>query len=417
MSDDLTAALAAVVGDDEIRTAPADRATYALAGVVPAVVARPADGEALRACVAAIGARGGTLVALGQGAHRALGHAPARYDVALSCARLDRLRAYTPADMTVTVEAGMTVAALARVLDAEGQWLPLDPPLPDRTTIGGLVAADLGGALCASQGRVRDFVIGIAAVTAAGRLVHGGGTVVKNVAGYDLMKLLIGSLGTLAVVTEVTLKVRPRPPVRRCVVLDAGNVSRGLALAATLAAVDALALTFVVGAEARLVLVLGGVDEDVAVARAAVAAGAPDAAVVLDVPVDDPAARALLADVRDFVRTAPGEIVARVTSLPTRTPALAAALASGASRMQVDPRAGRTTLTLATTEPVPAIAALVAIAAAHDAQLVLERWPEALAGEVEVWRPLPAALPLMRRMKDTLDPQATLAPGRFVGRI
>jgi hypothetical protein len=68
-------------------------------------------------------------------------------------------------------------------------------------------------------------------------------------------------------------------------------------------------------------------------------------------------------------------------------------------------------------EPVPAIAALAATAAAHDAQLVLERWPEALTGVVEVWRPLPAALPLMRRMKDTLDPQATLAPGRFVGRI
>jgi glycolate oxidase FAD binding subunit len=408
---------------------PEARRALAIAGVVPALVARPAGRAELGAAVAAVAAAGGALVPLGLGAHRALGHPPARYDLALSTAGLARVRDYTPADMTVTVEAGVTLAALADLLAGEGQWLPLEPPLPGATTAGGLIAADLGGWLRASQGRVRDFVIGIEVVTAAGTAARAGGRVVKNVAGYDLMKLMTGSLGTLAVVTEVTFKVRPRPAVARCLALRAPDLAAALALGERVAepGVEPLAATLafdVGGGEApRLVAVLGGVDEDVSVARARLLdrAAATGAEVELEADAGAPAARALSEAARDFSRAAPGSVVARLAGLPRRGGRLAATLAEAfrpeGGRALLDPRTGAVTVALDPPDSAAAIARLAALAEGEGAHLVLERCPDALAETVEVWRPLPAALPLMRRMKQALDPAGTLAPGRFVGRI
>ncbi len=420
MSVDLASALTRLIGDG-VETAIAAREAYAIGSVTPSVVATPGDCEALRACVSVVGDAGAALIPLGYGAHRALGHEPRRYDVALVCAALASIRDYTPADMTVTVEAGLTVAALQEVLAREGQWLPLDPPCPAETTIGGLVAADLGGPLCGSQGRVRDFVIGLGAVMADGRLIRAGGKVVKNVAGYDLMKLLTGSLGTLAVLTEVTLKVRPRPAVTRCLVFELADADAGIESASALAAIglDALAMTVVAeggaGGRARLVVLLAGVDADVAAARRCLEEHV--AGVVLDVSADEVAAHAVIAPIRDFVRTTAGDVVVQIVALPDAAGRVASVLAGEATRMQFDARSGRTVAAFATTDPARLIERVAARAATHGAHVVLERWPLVLAGEVEVWRPLPASLALMRRMKTELDPRATLAPGRFVGGI
>lgn len=424
---DLAAALADALGG--VCTDPAARAAVAIGGRVPAIVAAPADGAALAAAVARVAATGHALVPLGHGAHRALGHAPERYDVALGCARLDRVLDYAPADMTVTVEAGVTLAALQELLAREGQWLPLEVPLPSETTIGGLVAADLGGPLRASQGRVRDFLIGVGFVTADGRAARAGGQVVKNVAGYDLMKLLTGSLGTLAVVRQATFKVRPRPALVRSLALAPGDVASALALAEDLATsgVAPLAATVVLecdGSAPPLVLVrLGGVEADVAAARLRLLdlAARSGAEVVLGEAADEPAALALAVAVRDFVRAAPGEVVVRLPTLPRQAGAVTAAVlravAGHAGRCLLDPRSGDVALAVETAEPAATIAALAVLAAGHGARLVVERWPVALAATIEVWRPLPAALPLMRRVKTALDPQGVLAPGRFVGRL
>src|SRR5439155_13006439 len=134
------------------------------------------------------------------------GAPPARLDAVLRLDRVARVIDHQPGDMTVTVEAGCPLATLAEVLGAAGQWLPLDPPRADATTVGGLVAADLSGPLRASQGRVRDLLLGVRVVGADGVLVSGGGRVVKNVAGYDLPKLHVGALGTLGVIVEATFK-------------------------------------------------------------------------------------------------------------------------------------------------------------------------------------------------------------------
>ena len=117
-------------------------------------------------------------------------------------------------DMTVTVEAGCPLARLQERLAAAGQWLPLDPPHPDRTTLGGLVAANLSGPLRASQGTARDLLLGIAVVGADGALVRGGGRVVKNVAGYDLPKLHVGALGTVGVIVEAHVQGPPASRTR-----------------------------------------------------------------------------------------------------------------------------------------------------------------------------------------------------------
>src|SRR5262249_11951185 len=159
---------------------------------------------------------------------------PERYDVALSPRALAGIVDYVPADMTVTVASGTTLEMRDGVLAREGQLLPLAPPLPPQTTVGGLMGAALSALYRAAQGRVRDFDMGIAMVTAEGREARAGGSVVKNVAGYDLMKLLIGSLGTLAIVTEATFKVRPRPEVMRVVALACADRDRGISLAARL---------------------------------------------------------------------------------------------------------------------------------------------------------------------------------------
>src|SRR5438552_18510872 len=122
-------------------------------------------------------------------------------------ARLTRVVDHKAADMTVTVEAGCPLAALGAALGSAGQWLSLDPPRPEETTVGGLVAANLSGPLRASQGGVRDLLIGLRVVNADGAVVAGGGRVVKNVAGYDLPKLHGGALGSAGAIVEATFKV------------------------------------------------------------------------------------------------------------------------------------------------------------------------------------------------------------------
>jgi glycolate oxidase FAD binding subunit len=132
-------------------------------------------------------------------------------DIGVSLARMNRVLDYEPDDMTVVAEAGLTLGALNECTTKHGQRLPCDPANPELTTLGTLVSAAKSGPLRLSEGRVRDLLIGIRFVGHDGRLVHGGGRVVKNVAGYDLMKVMTGAFGTLGIITETTFKVRPSP--------------------------------------------------------------------------------------------------------------------------------------------------------------------------------------------------------------
>ena len=131
--------------------------------------------------------------------------------ITLCTTSLSKVIDYPARDMTVTVEAGIRIDELAKLLAAEGQRLPVDVAQAHRATLGGVAAANASGSRRFGLGTMRDYVIGVSAVDAAGRMFKAGGRVVKNVAGYDLCKLLVGSLGTLAVITQLTLKLRPLP--------------------------------------------------------------------------------------------------------------------------------------------------------------------------------------------------------------
>lgn len=139
------------------------------------------------------------------------GYPGAPADVLIDTTSLNRVIDYPARDMTVTVEAGIRIDALQALLKEQGQRLPIDIAQPARATLGGAIATNTSGPRRAGCGTFRDYVIGISAVDASGRLFKAGGRVVKNVAGYDICKLLVGSQGTLAVISQVTLKLRPQP--------------------------------------------------------------------------------------------------------------------------------------------------------------------------------------------------------------
>ena len=137
--------------------------------------------------------------------------AVARPDVVVSLSELTRIIDYPARDMTITVEAGIRIDELQGLLASEGQRLPIDIAQPERATLGGALATNTSGSRRFGHGTFRDYVIGISAIDASGQLFKAGGRVVKNVAGYDICKLLVGSRGTLAIVTQITLKLRPLP--------------------------------------------------------------------------------------------------------------------------------------------------------------------------------------------------------------
>jgi glycolate oxidase FAD binding subunit len=166
--------------------------------------------------VADAGAAGRTLEVVGGGTKRAIGGGGPAANAVLSLAGLSKVIDYAPEELVLTAQAGVTLAALEKLVAAQGQMLPFEPPhlgkllgAKGRPTLGGALAANLSGPRRIRAGAGRDHFLGLEAVTGRGELIKAGGKVVKNVTGYDLSKLMAGSWGTLAVLTEVTIKVLP----------------------------------------------------------------------------------------------------------------------------------------------------------------------------------------------------------------
>lgn len=171
----------------------------------------PADQTALCAVLADVHQRGVAAYPIGGGTSLDYGLAPTTPGVGIILTGLNRVIDYPARDMTVTVEAGITLEALGKTLAAERQWLPVDGPQPHTATLGGLMATAWSGPRRYGYGTMRDYVIGMTAVDVRGVPFKAGGRVVKNVAGYDFCKLLTGSVGTLGVISQITLKTRPIP--------------------------------------------------------------------------------------------------------------------------------------------------------------------------------------------------------------
>lgn len=198
VSLDVARELRAICGDDKTRERPAG-----------GVYVSPATAEEVAAIVRLANERRLSVGAAGGSTER--GAVELNTDIVLHTAQLTEVEHYDHADLTVGVGAGMTVAQLNDVVGADNLMFGADPPLQERCTIGGLLSTAAHGPLRHGYGAVRDYCIGVRFVTGDGRRAKGGGRVVKNVAGYDLMKLLIGSYGTLAVITSASFKLFPRP--------------------------------------------------------------------------------------------------------------------------------------------------------------------------------------------------------------
>src|SRR6266478_279869 len=150
-------------------------------------------------------------------------------DVTISAAKLNRVLQYEPRDLTISVEAGITYRELGRVLAEHGQMIPLDPHFSDQASIGGILAANVSGPRRRLYGTARDMVIGMTFATLEGKLVKTGGMVVKNVAGLDMGKLMIGSFGTLAAIATANFRVHPIPPVTRTFAQEFDNIGDAMA--------------------------------------------------------------------------------------------------------------------------------------------------------------------------------------------
>ena len=184
----------------------------------------PADQAAVADVIRAAYSSDTPIYPIGGGTNLCYGACPTLRGMGLSLEKMAEVVDYPARDLTITVEAGITVAALAKRLAQQRQRLPIDVPRPDRATVGGVVATNTSGPRRYRWGTMRDYVIGIAAVDGRGTAFCGGGRVVKNVAGYNLCRLLSGSLGTLAVITQVTLMVKPTADASAMAVCDLSDL-------------------------------------------------------------------------------------------------------------------------------------------------------------------------------------------------
>lgn len=378
---------------------------------------RPSDADACARALAEASAAKRTVRVRGGGTKDYIGGDLVATALVLETTALRGVVAHVPADLTVTVAAGTPLAELRDTLAGAGQVLALDPPHADRATIGGIVAANSTGFLRARYGGVRDQLIGTTIALADGTVAHAGGRVVKNVAGYDLDKLFIGSLGTLGVLTECTLKVLPRAAA------SAGLRARSARAADAFAAADGVARTSArpascvvegSGRDAWELLVLAegaapAVERTLQIAAdAAASAGAKSER--------DDHIEAALAPLRELVAT-PDAVIVRASLPPAAQAAFAdvAVRLEGFLRLVADAVTGTVRVALRGDDDALVLGADALLAAARmcGGTARVERRPDALRARIAPWGDgdLPGLF-LMRRLKDAFDPNGILEPAR-----
>jgi glycolate oxidase FAD binding subunit len=392
---------------------------------------RPESVDALRQAVVARVEQGWAIYP--QGGRTALdyGGVPRAPGVAVDTRALDQVIDYPAADMTITVQAGITLTALREVLAANQQRLLVDAPQPDRATLGGIYATNAGGPRRFGAGRPRDQIIGVSFVTSDGALVKGGGRVVKNVAGYDFPKLLTGSLGTLGILTQLTLKVRPIPeasvlvvatfagPGELADVLDRLNTSATRPIAiellnpggARLAGLPVEGWSLAIGFEDNAASVAWQVDRirsELGTAAVSVREGA-DAEPLWSALTGFPAA-AEVGPVSFTASLRSSAVVPFVKDLDPGRWAIQAHAGNGIVR-------GHAIGPLDRDATGPEIDRLRALAGRDGGSLILARCPTDWKAALSVWGPPRPDWPMAERVKRALDPAGVMNPGRFVGTI
>jgi glycolate oxidase FAD binding subunit len=398
-------------------------------GVSPRDRVSPTTAEELAAALKAADDAGQGVAPVGGGTQLDLGMPPRRLDLVIETTGLNRVVEYEPADLTVTVEAGMRFADLQQRLAEEGQFLALDPPAAEGATIGGVIATNASGPLRFAFGTARDLVIGTRVANPGGSLTRAGGRVVKNVAGYDLNKLYVGSLGTLSIIVELSFKLAPIPPAAESVVGQFGDVEAARSvvngvvhsplspLAIELLGPGAAAAAGLPGAN-LLVFRVGGypqaVERQVRDLSALVDKHGGQRVDASPTTWDDLARMRVTARQRDVVLKAAAPISASATlvdilskRLDGLEPLVWSHVGSGVAYAACHPP---------TAELLTSLRREVG-GLGNNASLVIERCPTPLKQSVDVWGDPGPSVSLMRAVKARLDPRSTLNPGRYVGGI
>ncbi len=442
--------LSDLVGADHI-VAGSGVSPYAVDGKLARAVVFPGLVEEVSAIMAFASAEGLKVVPWGSGTKMAFGGIPERVDLVAVLSRLNGVVDYEPADMTATFRAGSLLKEAQAILGRNGQFIGLDPPNADLATLGGILATNSSGPRRLRYGASRDLVIAIRVAHADGKVTKGGAKVVKNVTGYDMNKLYIGSLGTLGIIVEATFRLHPRPADERTFVapLDSIDAVRGVVARILDSPLVPFALELLNQEASRRVAAQAGLSwpkerYGLAVAIGSIRPEAVDAQLetvrrrcreagsaeghVLDGLVHEAFWRAtrdfsmgdgleavlkasvLLDKVADAVRV--GEEVAAKQGLRL---GIVSEAGSGIIRYYL---AGETASDERFRQGVAeAVNRLRTFAHETGGNVVVLKAPPEVKSRVDVWGLAEKALALMRRPKAEFDPQRILNPGRFVGGI
>ena len=415
---------------------------YAIGTSIPMAAVRPENADEVAAVlqwahrndIAVYPAGGRTL------AH--LGNTPTRPGIALDMTGLNRMVDFQPADLTVRVQAGMTVGQLDSELGQEGKCVPLAPPLAHQATVGGTLATGISGPMRSAYGLPRDWLIGVSVVGADGTTSKAGGQVVKNVTGYDLNRLYTGSLGTLAVITEATFKIAPAPTAWAAIVAAFENNQTAVAACRNLlsqpfapqalhvlspAAARRLGDSNVpVGYGPVAVALIAGRPasvkrrvEDTALAwlgaASALHIAGEEAANLIELLADFPVNPADLPSVCVRMNTSPDALEKLLAmdhhEIGGESPGVVADAGFGGGRlMWWGDFSGENAVQVA-----ERLRQVQSTAADLGGDAIVEACPPAAKELIDVWGPAPSGMGIMRRIKQQFDPTNVLNPGRFIG--
>jgi glycolate oxidase FAD binding subunit len=388
-------------------------------GVAVGASVAPRSTDEVAAVLREAAAAGSTVVVQGGGTKQTWGLPPRGCDLLVDLSHLDRVVEHASGDLIATAQAGTPLAALQEHVAGAGQRLLVDETVPG-STIGGVIATNASGPRRLVAGTMRDLLIGVTFVRADGVVARAGGKVVKNVAGYDVGKLLVGSYGTLAVVTEATFRLHPVPSASRWLTSAVSSAAEAQRLVLSVLRAQvvpaALEVSFA-GGDGSLTLLLegraDGVEARAATARALLTHDDGRTPVEGDAPPPGWSTYPWGVTATDDDRAAAFKLTFRISGL--------ADVLTAADGLTVSGSAGAGVLHASMPGDDPAAVAatldrLRSVCAGHGGSAVVLDAPAAVKQAVDAWGPIPA-LDLMRRVKVEFDPDHRLAPGRFVGGI
>jgi glycolate oxidase FAD binding subunit len=391
---------------------------HSIDGRRPKLLCRPESAEQMAAALRLCTEEEAAIIPWGGGTAMAVGNLPRHTDVIVETRKLNRVIEHDHANLTATVQSGITSSDLQASLAPQKQFVPIEAPFPDRATVGGAIASNLNGPRRSYYGSVRDLVIGMRVVLASGEQIKAGGKVVKNVAGYDMCKLFVGSLGTLGIITEVTLRTAPVAETAATVIASgtlaqAERLSEELSRSALLPAGVFLSND---GAEGQWQLAIWCEGFEETVARHLrdlddIAGRIGMNTTILRAESHNEFWRKL----RDFPLQ-PDCLVYRVTLPRVKIFDFARLVQNWAGvKLITDIAVGVVWLALpARRSGLEHFSELIEVAHRQHGHAVIFSAPPDLKQGIEVWGPSPPTVPLIREIKRQFDPKELLNPGRFL---